>query len=67
MDSSTLSKEVEGRLFDGDQVDPSTLYGSEGDKMLLAVLPELHREQIWMKPPWHVDQVMEGILLFTMG
>ncbi len=28
-----------------DQVDPSTLYKGEEDKMLLASLPELHHEQ----------------------
>jgi hypothetical protein len=46
MASNTPSKVVEGGLFDVDQVDPSSLYESEEDKMSLAKLPELLREQI---------------------
>ncbi len=43
-----------GGLLGVDQVDPSTLYGSEEDKMLLAALPELNREQILAD---HVEKI----------
>lgn len=38
--------EVERLLFNVDQVDPSALYMNEKEKMLLASLPGLQREQI---------------------
>jgi hypothetical protein len=46
MASTNLSDGVESLLFDVDQVDPSMLYTSEEDKLWLASLPELQREQV---------------------
>ncbi len=40
MNSNNASNKVEGGLlFDVDQVDPSTLYVNEEEKLLLASLP----------------------------
>jgi hypothetical protein len=46
MGSKNSSSRVESLLFDVDQVDPSMLYTDEGDKLWLASLLELQREQI---------------------
>ncbi len=46
MDSNTPSKAVEGGIFEVDQVNQSTLYGNEEEKLFMSSLPELQREQI---------------------
>jgi hypothetical protein len=46
MASKKFSDGVESLLVDVDQVDPSMLYTSKEDKLWLASLPELQREQI---------------------
>jgi hypothetical protein len=59
MDSSTPSKDIEGGIFDVDQVDQSTLYANEEEKLFIASLPELQREQIIGQCLEHLKKIKE--------